>query len=141
MLGWVVRSACSCAAASAATAVARHDSCVVVVDLVVAVAVTLVFAVASDCCAADLVAAVVARHACLFFFQTSGSRFLYWPHLVGDRTCWLAPSIGGKCQFCWESSGSRKESGRSLPSLVGTVHRLEMLIASGKLGVAKKTVH
>ena len=69
MLGWVVRSACSCAAASAATAVARHDCCVVVVDLVVAVAVTLVFAVASDCCAAASAAAVVARHACFFFFK------------------------------------------------------------------------
>ena len=62
-------------------------------------------------------------------------------HLGGDLTSWLAPSIGGKCQFCWESSGSRKESGRSPPSLVGTVHRLEMLMASGKLVVAKKTVH
>ena len=68
MLGWVVRSACSCAAASAATAVARHDCCVVVVDLVVAVAVTLVFAVASDCCAAASAAAVVARHAGFSFF-------------------------------------------------------------------------
>ena len=68
MLGWVVRSACSCAAASAAAAVARHDCCVVVVDLVVAVAATLVFAVASDCCAAASAAAVVARHACRFFF-------------------------------------------------------------------------
>ena len=70
MLGCVVRSACSCAAASAATAVARHDCCVVVVDLVVAVAATLVFAVASDCRAAASAAAAVARHACCvcFFF-------------------------------------------------------------------------
>ena len=42
-------------------------------------------------------------------------------HLGGDLTSWLAPSSGGKYKFCWESSGSRKESGRSLPSLVGTV--------------------
>ena len=69
MPGSVFRSACSCAAASAAAAVARHDCCVVVVDLVVAVAATLVFAVASDCCAAASAAAVVARHACRFFFK------------------------------------------------------------------------
>ena len=59
-------------------------------------------------------------------------------HLGGDLTSWLAPFIGGKCKFCWESSGSRTESGRSLPSLVGTVHRLQMLIASGKQVVTKK---
>ena len=60
----------SSAAASAATAVARHDCCVVVVDLVVAVAVTLVFAVASDCCAAASAAAVVARHDCILIRKT-----------------------------------------------------------------------
>ena len=32
-------------------------------------------------------------------------------------------------------------SGRSLPSLVGTVHRLQMPIVSGKLLVTTKTVH
>ena len=43
---------------------------VVVVDLVVAVAATLVFAVASDCRAAASADAAVARHACCvcFFF-------------------------------------------------------------------------
>ena len=75
MLGSVFRSACSCAAASAATAVARHDCCVVVVDLVVAVDATLVFDVASDCRAAASDAAAVARYACcvcvsFFFFHT-----------------------------------------------------------------------
>ena len=128
MLGSVFRSACSCAAASAATAVARHDSCVVVVDLVVAVAVTLVFAVASDCCAADLVAAVVARHACLFFFKhqsdVSSTGRIWWEiahlgwhrplvvnvnfagnlvvaakNLGGALHPWLAPSIAWKCSL------------------------------------------
>ena len=68
MLGWVVRSACSRAAASTAAAVARHDCCVVVVDLVVAVAATLVFAVASDCRAAASAAAAVTIHDCYVFF-------------------------------------------------------------------------
>ena len=127
MLGWVVRSACSCAAASAAAAVARHDCCVVVVDLVVAVAATLVFAVASDCCAAASAAAVVARHACRFFFfkhqaDVSSTGRIWWEiaHLGWHRPLvvnanfagnlvvaaknlggafhpWLAPSIACKC--------------------------------------------
>ena len=128
MLGWVVRSACSCAAASAATAVARHDCCVVVVDLVVAVAVTLVFAVASDCCAAASAAPVVARHACRFFFKhqadVSSTGRIWWEiahlgwhrplvvnvnfagnlvvaakNLGGALHPWLAPSIAWKCSL------------------------------------------
>ena len=84
---------------------------------------------------------------CLCFFLifsitlTNPSRTWTHSHLGGDRTPWLASSIAGKCEFCWESNGSRKESGRSLPSLVGTVHRLQMPIVSGKLVVTKKTVH
>ena len=129
MLGWVVRSACSCAAASAAAAVARHDCCVVVVDLVVAVAATLVFAVASDCCAAASAAAVVARHACRFFFfnhqadvsftgriwweiahlgwhrplvvnvNFSGNLVVAAKNLGGALHPWLAPSIAWKCSL------------------------------------------
>ena len=129
MLGWVVRSACSCAAASAATAVARHDCCVVVVDLVVAVAVTLVFAVASDFCAAAAVAAVVARHAGFSFFfkhqaDVSSTGRIWWEiahlgwhrplvvnvnfagnlvvaakNLGGALHPWLAPSIAWKCSL------------------------------------------
>ena len=129
MLGCVLRSACSCAAASAATAVARHDCCVVVVDLVVAVAVTLVFAVASDCCAAASPAAVVARHACRFFFfkhqaDVSSTGRIWWEiahlgwhrplvvnvnfagnlvvaakNLGGALHPWLAPSIAWKCSL------------------------------------------